>query len=51
MEIFKKPFVQVTVPPFHKQNSSNGLNAQKLLSLIEDDEHKKSIIKHYKLEN
>src|SRR5690606_35617903 len=51
MEIFKKPFVQVTVPPFNKQNSSNGIKAQKLLSLIDDVEHKKFIIKHYNLDS
>jgi len=50
MEIFKKPFVQVTVPPFEKQNSQNRIKAEKLLSLITDEEHKKDIIKHFKLD-
>lgn len=49
MEIFKKPFVQVTVPPFKKQNSQNTINAEKLLNLIKDEEFKKAIITHYSL--
>ena len=49
MDIFKKPFVQVTVPPFEKQNSQNRIKTEKLLSLITDDEHKKAIIKHFKV--
>ncbi|MFP3594226.1 hypothetical protein [Chryseobacterium sp. SIMBA_038] len=49
MEIFKKPFVQVTVPPFKKQNSQNVIKAEKLLDLIKDEEFKKAIITHYSL--
>lgn len=49
MEIFKKPFVQVTVPPFKKQNSQNVIKAEKLLNLIKDEEFKKAIITHYGL--
>lgn len=49
MEIFKKPFIQVTVPPFEKQNSQNIIKADKLLELIKDDEFKKAIIAHYGL--
>ena len=43
MEIFKKPFVQVTVPPFEKQNSQNRIKVGKLLSLILDEKYKKDI--------
>ncbi len=50
MEIFKKPFVQVTVPPFEKQNSQNRIKVEKLISLITDDEHKKFIIDHFKFD-
>ena len=49
MEIFNKPFVQVTVPPFEKQNSQNIIKADKLLDLIKDDNFKEAIIKHYDL--
>lgn len=49
MEIFKKPFIQVTVPPFEKQNSQNIIKAEKLLDLIKDDEFRESIVRHYNL--
>ena len=49
MEIFKKPFSQVTVPPFEKQNSANLIKAEKLLDLIKDDDFRSKIIKHYDL--
>lgn len=49
MEIFKKPFVQVTVPPFEKQNSQNKIKAEKLLNLIEDEKIKNAIINHHGL--
>lgn len=51
MEIFKKPFVQVTVPPFNRQNSQNGIKAEKLLSLIDNEEYKQFIAQHYNLNN
>ncbi len=50
MEIFKKPFVQVNVPPFEKQNSKNRIKAEKLISLITDDAHKKIIIEHFRFD-
>ncbi len=49
MEIFKKQFSQVTVPPFEKQNSLNKIKAEKLLSLIKDEKIKQEIINHYGL--
>ena len=49
MEIFEKEFVQVTVPPFEKQNSQNAIKATNLLDLIIDDGFKEKIIKHYGL--
>ncbi len=49
MEIFKKQFVQVTVPPFEKQNSQNRIKAEKLLSLIKAENIKQEIINHYGL--
>lgn len=51
MEIFKKPFVQVTVPPFEKSVSQNKLKVEKLLSLINDDLLKQELIKHYSLDS
>ncbi|MGG7551018.1 hypothetical protein ACQ7CX_10400 [Chryseobacterium arthrosphaerae] len=51
MEIFEKEFVQVTVPPFEKQNSQNAIKATKLLDLIIDDGFRERIIKHYGLES
>ena len=49
MEIFKKEFEQVTVPPFEKQNSTNRIKAEKLLNLIDDEEYKANIIEHFGL--
>ena len=49
MEIFKNEFEQVTVPPFQKQNSQNRIKAGKLLNLIDDEDYKAEIIKHFGL--
>ena len=49
MEIFKNPFVQITVPPFERNAFQNKLKAEKLLSLIKDEKIKQDLISHYHL--
>lgn len=51
MEIFKKAFSQVTVPPFSIEESKNGIKIDKLLSLIINEDYKQDIIAHYQLDD
>ncbi|MEJ8590744.1 hypothetical protein JSO54_05790 [Riemerella anatipestifer] len=51
MELFKKEFVQVTVPPFEKQNAKNLIKASKLLELINNEVFKDAIITFYDFES